>query len=165
MKNEIKDKELLINELRKQLVTKEEELVVERERNEEEREKLTEAKGHLHNIELIEKQLIKQQEKVSHYLQCNITPSPPSLPPSPPSVPPSLPSLPPSPPSLPPQYQSFIKRCVTALQVEATTSSILSGEFAEDAVILKAEQLCHLEVIQTTPTNHTLLITSYRPRH
>ena len=144
--------------------------MVERERNEEEREKLTEAKGYLHNIELIEKQLIKQQEKVSHYLKCNITPSLRPSPPSPVSLPPSLPpsippSLPPSVPSLPPQYQSFIKRCVTALQVEATTSSILSGEFAEDTIILKAEQLCHLEVIQTTPTNHTLLITSYRPRH
>ena len=93
LKNEIKDKELLINELRKQLVTKEEELVVERERNEEEREKLTEAKGHLHNIELIEKQLIKQQEKVSHYVKCNITPSLPSLPPSPVPLPLSLPSI------------------------------------------------------------------------
>ena len=110
LKNEIKDKELLINELRKQLVTKEEELVVERERNEEEREKLTEAKGHLHNIELIEKQLIKQQEKVSPYLKCNITPSLSSLRPLPPS-PLSLHPLPPSPVSI--LYQEM-RYCTTS---------------------------------------------------
>ena len=117
------DKDGIIKQLREQLLSKEREIESERERAELEREKLSEMNDQLHNIELLEKQLKKQEEKVSKAFVY---------------------------PSFIPhkyvQYKSFIKRCVCSLKLEATTSSIMAGEFAEDTILLKAEQLCNLEV-------------------
>lgn len=59
------DKDGVIKGLREQLVSKEREIESERERAELEREKLSEMNDQLHNIELLEKQLKKQEEKVS----------------------------------------------------------------------------------------------------
>ncbi|XP_019853081.1 PREDICTED: coiled-coil domain-containing protein 170-like [Amphimedon queenslandica] len=105
MRSGMTDKDGVIKGLREQLVSKEREIEFEREKAELEREKLSEMNDQLHNIELLEKQLKKQEEK----------------------------------------YKSFIKRCVSSLKLEATTSSIMAGEFAEDSILLKAEQLCNLE--------------------
>jgi chromosome segregation ATPase len=43
------------------------------------------------------------------------------------------------------KYKSFIRKCASVLRLEATTAAILAGDFAEDAILLKAEQLCKSE--------------------
>ena len=65
MRSGMTDKDGVIKGLREQLVSKEREIESERERAELEREKLSEMNDQLHNIELLEKQLKKQEEKVS----------------------------------------------------------------------------------------------------
>ena len=44
------------------------------------------------------------------------------------------------------QHQSFYRKLAGALHMDTATAEILSGEFAEDAVLTRAEQLARQEV-------------------
>ncbi len=44
------------------------------------------------------------------------------------------------------QHKSFHKRLAKALQLDSATADIIAGDFAEDALLLKAEQLAKREV-------------------
>ncbi len=48
----------------------------------------------------------------------------------------------------PSQHKSFHKRLAKALQLDRATAEILSGDFAEEALLVKAEQLAKQEVRQ-----------------
>jgi len=44
------------------------------------------------------------------------------------------------------QHKSFYRKLAKSLQLDAGTAEILSGEFAEEAILVKAEQLTRHEV-------------------
>lgn len=49
-------------------------------------------------------------------------------------------------PSITLQYKRFLKQCSKALRLDTTTAEVISGEFAAEAILTRAEHLAQQEV-------------------